>query len=936
MAAKVGRNERSWVIDLISKINEFTSHTNLKIKKAGGENTIQTHGVTMFPDVLLYGNQEQSIILQGWEAKMPDVPINDAAFVADAQRKARALNLNSCVLWNFTYVHLYLLDKETNQFKLAKDWTDTSFIQSREDVQTYRKDWESLLQKVLLELNQWFLDGRIEEASLGEALSSNILSLLIARNKDLVANSLQSHAVSDARIGAAIDHWWNTTKAEYQYDESNPYKAYAKTIILNWSNRIIFAYAIQKWQNPASAVKKIDATTSPEEANLIFEEITRQCDFFNIFSAVPYDTLIPVHTWKDFVELSGFLKDNGASFIDQTILQHVLENTVASAKREMDGLFTTPVELAKLLALLTVKNWTADVLDPCCGTGTIARAVLAEKKDKLGPAKAVATVWASDKNEFPLQVANISMADHDTIFLPNRIFQHNALSLRSGETIKIVDPVDGKEIALKLPKFGAIVSNLPFVAFEKIPADDLIYVHSVPYFRELNKRSDLYEYITMALADLLVKKGQLGVILSNSWLGTIAGDDFITVLQQRFQIKQVHISGSGRWFQNADVVTTILLLEENTAAPAGDTLFCLWKKSLNGLEDHPEWEQKLVQSSLLEQEIDPSIVRLSRYSAEQMHKLRELNLSYNSFFHRVNWLLDIADKTVEIQEVFHVFRGSRRGWDAMFYPAPGHGIEKQYLRKVLINAKHVKRLVTAADKDAFCCGKSIQELEQEGSLGTLHWIHQFERQVNGVGKKLPLVLARRGMQWYELRDTEIADIFTMMNPDKRLFFAKFDTPSFINQRLVGLKAKDDYPDIAFEHALLNSLFTMFYIEAVGFGRGLGALDINKKSIAGCRMLNPKLVSPAARAKIMEAFEPLLHRDIKTVREELASKDRIAFEKTVLKAYGMEDYFASIIYSLLSMQNTRLCVKGTVTPFDTNDLYGYQDIREAATSVEPLW
>ena len=54
----------------------------------------------MFPDVVLYGNREQSIILQGWELKMPDVPIEDEAFIKDAQRKAIALNLNSCLIWN--------------------------------------------------------------------------------------------------------------------------------------------------------------------------------------------------------------------------------------------------------------------------------------------------------------------------------------------------------------------------------------------------------------------------------------------------------------------------------------------------------------------------------------------------------------------------------------------------------------------------------------------------------------------------------------------------------------------------------------------------------------------------------------------------------------------------------------------------------------------
>lgn len=125
MATVVRRNERSWAIDLISKINLIAKNNDLVIKKAGGENTISTgRGNTMFPDVVLYGNVEQSVILQGWELKMPDVPIEDETFIKDAQRKAIALNLNSCLIWNFTYAVLYVRE-EGNSFKKIKQWNAT-------------------------------------------------------------------------------------------------------------------------------------------------------------------------------------------------------------------------------------------------------------------------------------------------------------------------------------------------------------------------------------------------------------------------------------------------------------------------------------------------------------------------------------------------------------------------------------------------------------------------------------------------------------------------------------------------------------------------------------------------------------------------------------------------------------------------------------------
>ena len=136
----------------------------------------------------------------------------------------------------------------------------------------------------------------------------------------------------------------------------------------------------------------------------------------------------------------------------------------------------------------------------------------------------------------------------------------------------------------------------------------------------------------------------------------------------------------------------------------------------------------------------------------------------------------------------------------------------------------------------------LDELEGQGCLGALRWIQSFARETNEKGKLLPEVLAHTNMKWYELTTDEEAEIFTMMNPDNRMFYAKFRQPTFINQRLIGLRRKRKTDNLDLIHALLNSILSLFYIEAVGFGRGLGVLDINKESISRCYMLNPELLS----------------------------------------------------------------------------------------------
>ena len=900
----VRRNERSWAIDLISKINSFVHKNDLVIKRAGGENSISTGiGSTMFPDVILYGNDAQSVILQGWELKMPDVPIEDETFIKDAQRKARALNLNSCLIWNFTYAVLYVRDA-SDRFHIVKQWSDTSYIRTRDDVQKYRSAWEQLLEEILLEVNQYFLSGEFRQTSISDVISNTAITALVQRNKELVAEELRKNGFHDSVLTAYIDNWWQNVRAEYEHDETDKYNAYAKTVILNWANRVLFAHIIKKRQNAAMRIDELDFDSSPTDGNSIFAYITSKCDFYNVFSPMRYDSILPSLAWQDIVELSLFLKEHGVEQLDQVALQNVLEGSVSSTKREINGQFTTPPELAHILAKITVRDWSQNIIDCCCGTGTISNAALKIKKELSDSKTAVETVWASDKNKYPLQVANISMTNADTVNLANRIFQHNALDLSSGEIVKITNPETGELMEITVPEFGAVISNLPFVPFEIIPSDDKDLLREIPYACDLDGRSDLYCYIALAIEKFLQPSGYLGIITSNSWLGTNAGHKLIAALEKVYTLRQVHISGRGRWFKNADVVTTILILQKKPANKEY-TQFFLWQKSLSELAEQAEAETTLINSALLEQELDTTVVKVSTYAPETMSALLSLNVSYNALFHKVEWLLTAQDKIIPIGTVFHVFRGSRRGWDAMFYPKAGeHNIEKEFLKKVLINARKVNRLETVAEADAFCCSYSINELKEKGAWGALAWIDKFKAQRNGVGKPLPEVLKKSNMYWYELQDSEIAEVFTAMNPDQRLFFARFPVPSFVNQRLIGLRHKSTYSDQELNHALLNSMFTMFYIEASGFGRGLGVLDINKDSIAKCYMLNPQMVSPSDRKRILDAFNVLKGRDIKKVSEELFERDREIFEHIVLESFGIDDLFEDIRSSLLSMQKAR--------------------------------
>lgn len=922
MGTVVRRNERSWAIVMIAEIRTMLLGMHLKIKSAGGESTLSVNHKSMFPDVLLYEDEAQNKILQGWELKMPDVLITDEALLADAERKARALGLNSFVVWNFTYGKLYIR-KDEGGFAEAKVWNGTCHIKSREDVAVYKTQWLAVVRDIVLTVNDYLVNGAIAAAFVSETISDGLMTELIQRNKELTAEYMKDAAAGSTPMECRLKVWWNAYRAEYDEDEDNVYSAYAKSVLLNWTNRIMFANAIKKYHNCAYRIDAIDRTTAPSDGNAVIDSIAAEGDFYHVFQKAEFNDILPEDTWLDIVDYNQFLVANKIEKIDQSVLQEILEKTVNTAKREIRGQYATPAELADLLCRMTVHDWHTDCADLCAGTGTIAKALITNKSERLRSAgESFGTTWIADKYAYPLQIAGIAVTDIKALNIPLNIFQSDVFALSVHDQIEIKSPVDGSGIKRELPAFGAVVSNLPFVEYNKIAADEAEYLAA--YRQKIadstgilftQGKTDLYTYLPFKLHELLDKNGRLGLILSNSWLGTDIGRKFFTALQYYYEIQAAVLSDRGRWFQNADVVACILILQKKeTGLPDKNqkTDFWLLHKDIRKLQ--AQEKETIVNSVVLGEELDEKTVSVKSYSNAAIKKITKKGITLNALFHDVSWVEEMRDCLIPVSDLLTVKRGERRGWNDLFYPPHGHGIEKEYLKPVLKNPARLKSYTAQADITAFCCHRSKEELRRLGHTGALNWIEKFENMTNGTGRILPEALKRKGCYWYEMDDGARADFVTALNPDRRLFVARFEEPTFTDQRFTRLLIKDpasmragydkqtDLPGLI--HALLNSLYGMFAVEAIGFGRGLGVLDASSTRLKKMYMINPEVISDADAAEIVRLFEKIKSRNVMDTEEELGDAAREAFDRKVLQAAGHEDLYLPVRKSLLSMQHTR--------------------------------
>lgn len=827
---------------------------------------------------------------------MPDTKINDPELRKNAETKACALGLDSFLLWNVSHAYLYVRNANTDTFVHDHTWNDLADITTRAEVMQNRARWEALAEMIFDYLNALFDQGTLQGRRFIDAYRSGGVTALIMDNSGQVAEALIEASKRDGTLRAEMTLWWNRYQTEYAAGTRE--QVLAQAVLSNWIGKILFGHILREKNKRAQQIATISDKTTPTEALALFKQLSEDCNFWTIFSDSIGLKTIPNSVWEQLKQFNRLLSDLRVGSIDQGQLSNVLEATVEVAVRKLRGQYPTPIGLARLLVNLCVRNTIDDkVLDPCCGSGTIARAAMEQKLAvNVAPDHVAATVFSGDQDPQALQIATFALAKPSLMNIPLRIYQRDAFTLAPDTQIDFRNPTNGTVFTEVLGQFQAITSNLPFVAQEGRKqysnALDRVMATMGEEGKRFTRRADVAAYLPFSLHPLLADGGRLGIIITNAWLGTDWGDAFYNLLGHYYDLKCVVTSGAGRWFQNSEVVTNILIMEKKVdrAQPSGDIKFVVLTRPLEELAGDDAVQIAAAQIELGQTQNDTMTIRT--VSTADFAQFRPLGLGGNAQFVDCDWALTLP--LVPLKSLFTVRRGERRGMNKLFYPAAGHGIEPDYIKPLAKSPTDFTRLRCPAAKEAFSCSRTKDELTALGHTGALNWIKRFET-LETTAK-----LQTRDLMWYEMKADTITDLVMFVNYGDRLFVGRVDPPAFADQRLIRLDPIDAV-DIDLAHALLNSTISMFIIEGMGFGRGLGALDLSKDRIKDfMHVLNPKKLDHAGITSIKEAFAPLLKRKIFDVADELKQSDRQAFDDAVLSAFGINIDRQRIYNALLSL------------------------------------
>lgn len=964
----IKRNERDWAGQLISWIKSAIEHGTTVFEDATNDTGVKMEsGRTKFPDVLLFTDKVSGIIFNGWELKFPDTAVDDAVMLDNALEKAKKLQSDSFVTWNGTEAVIWKIDTDNysiDTLSKIKEYQKERSISTRDDLADPVKfaHNETLLKQraneILHDLGQLYTTGELKPAI---NITGNIIEAVRSASNIIIPQfqkAINECKGSNADFRKEFNQWkiYESSTLKILASSSRraetvvPEQILAKFTFYNLIGKTLFYLTL--CENLSGELENITITDVSNLKSTLFSyfDQAKAIDYQAIFK--PYftdDISYSATTNKALFDLIHIFTDFDFRILPTAVIGNILENLVPKEEKQKFGQYFTPETLANLVAFPAVQTNQDNLFDPTSGTGTFLNAFykIMAFHGNTNHSDLLNHIWGNDVSHFPTILSVINLYKQDVTQTDNfpRVTRDDFFNLNVGNKVSFPDSKDYKKhIELAIPQFDGIASNFPFIQQEDIPNDVLtnffrgeFQAQQQAFLKDktfkINERSDYFTYCVYNSFRFLKDGGVLSIITSNAWLGKEYRFQFKKFLLDNFHIKYVVKSYAEHWFSDSQVSTVYAVFQKG--ANEEPTRFVTIDFKLKDYLSQDNTASQIQQIEDFYTEIDNcDDTHNNKWNKDSTFNDLYLNQQdrisvcivpkhklLQSITDKDNWakyfisanLFESFDSSLKqlYPNVINVFRGERTGWNEMFViperDVASSGIENQYLLPYVKSPTELERIEFDENYQfrLFVCPDEIDNLPN----GAKSWIQRFANTQNKNGSQtIQQACAGHRPYWYSLRPKQ-ASIITAINPFERFFFTFSQTPFTIDQRLIAMCVQDGY-DVELIAALFNSAITFLTLEMRGTSRNLGALDLNANYLKQLKVLNPDLLNDAQKSDVLVAFQPLKHREIESIFKEVRKADRINFDKTILRCFGINENLLDSIYSLLissvddrvSMQN----------------------------------
>lgn len=953
-------NERVWAGQLISWIQEAIHEGRTVFQDATNDAGIKLEsGKTKFPDVLLFTDKVSGIIFNGWELKFPNTAIDDREMLLNALEKAERIKSDSFVTWNGAEAIIWKIENEDysiDSISKIKEYPKELSINERDDLtdpNKYRRNEPLLkerLNQILHDLEQLYLNGELKQAI---NVTGNFVEAVKAAAEIILPqfkNEIVRLKGANATFRRDFNQWKIYESSTLKILKSSSRRpenvieeeVLAKFTFYNLIGKIIFYLTLS--ENLPRSLQKLDFKRSRnlKQALENYFEAASRIDYQAIFQPYFTDNINFNATVNDALfALFKAITEFDFKVLPTDVIGTILENLVTKEDKQKFGQYFTPATLANLISFPAIQTANDIVFDPTSGTGTFLNSFYQILKyyGNNNHSQLLNQIWGNDISHFPAILSVINLYKQKVTQTDNfpRVTRDDYFNLEPHKQVMFPDSGDyTNQIEQPIPIFDAIASNFPFVQQEDIPNDVL-----TAFFREkfearqqaflrdnsflINERSDYFTYCIYNSIRFLKQNGFLSAITSNAWLGKEYGFQFKKFLLDNFHIKYIVRSNAEHWFSDSKVATIYSVFQHGQNDEP--TRFVTINFKLNETFDQENILNQLQQIENFYTNIDncnnprnqgwrndntfqnlyhktDGSVSVSIISKEQLSNSIISKENWNTYFISTELFQRFDEHLIQLYpDTIDAFRGERTGWNGMFViPADEieeTGIEDDFLIPYVKSPTELTMLKFDGNYEhyLFVCDLPQSQL-RTNFPNALRWIRKFQNATNRNGSKtIQEACSSHRPFWYSLRPKQ-ANIVTAINPYERFFFSYSEEPFTIDQRLVAITVNEG-GDVELIAALLNSIVTFLTIEMRGTSRHLGALDLNANYFKALRVLNPNGLSIQAKRQIKSAFQPLKARPIQTIFKELQQADRINFDKTILRAFGIDETILPSLYQILS-------------------------------------
>ena len=808
---------------------------------------------------------------------------------------------------------------------------------------------------------------------------------------------LNAHLESAASIikknvpGNILQKWWK----EQNYLPKVTFDDYDRERIAKYSlyvlaNKIVFFYVLRRMFPEIKEInyEKDSISDLKNELDSCFDSAKDVSgDYETVFENSDADKIpfIDDENTNLVRSLIRFLKDYDFGKLSQGILGNIYDRLINPEERHANGQYYTPIPVVDLINALTIKSENARVMDPACGSGTfLARAFdlklkLYGKDDAYTREAAMREIFGCDIAPYPAHLATVALASKLLMYNPDvypNILRKDFLKLETSNVIprqrRLIDnenkheteTLAGKSQPVSFKPIDAFIGNLPYIRDEEIQNKEEER-ERVRNFLEQNefsfnvsknedylyipdKGSDFHIYFWYYLLPFLKEGSMVGFLTSDTWMNVEYGEGFKKFLNRYFKIKYIIDSSVERWFEDALVNTSIMILERTDAEIEREQneieFVRINKKMQDIVKDIDDAARIANDIEKGKTSKDVSIVRkvrqgdlnlndrmkgklfpflrgpkeffelIENQSMIPLDKIMDINRGITTGANEFFYVKDITDEYTDEQldNLYGIKKGQLKKIRVVEDGQGGpHLIEKEYLEPILKGPKEFTKMGNLVFNGT--TKKYVVLIKEDDRIKikkhALEYIEYGENNPSGDPYSERATCKSR-FPWWKLSPIVTPDMAFAMYFSSNFIFPK--TTYLLDNALYVGKMKEQFSgDLLAVYSFLNSSLSYLYPDLYGRNYGGGAAGFKVYEIQKIPVPDPNILRPYYD-EIKSIMSKLEKRRIGSVFEEiwdmegsfnlnLVDQDRLELDRIILKALGfknidkfLKSYYPSVV------------------------------------------